>query len=142
MEPAKRYWIIEPVYDETGRRVADRDRLEHVVSDLLGTLEQVGGVVRIVADRVKLGELPPEKPNGRPHPVAETVGFVVIWQAYSPVGDDSETEGLVDYGADLEEEEAEDLEPDQPPGTSVEPEAETDDDGFGVELPDEEPVKS
>jgi hypothetical protein len=111
---AKRTFIFEPDVTDEGRYDVDepRHRLGVCLGDLIGTLVQCGGAIEVVADRVKIGELPGERrPHGpcngtgktpksdpeldcggcegrgytlgQPEPLGETVGFIV---KYRPIG--------------------------------------------------------
>lgn len=144
-EPAKRTWIIEPLgTDDAGRPIPDRGRLENVVSDLLGTLEQIGGVMRITADRVQVGELPPVRAGAQPEMIAETVGWIVQWQAFTPVMQESNTSRLMDIATGSEPEEVEvdpqDVEHEVDPKLAAELDEAEQDDGFGVEESDTTPA--
>lgn len=88
---AKRTWVIEPLrHPETGEQVVDEQRLEDLLGQLIATLIAVGGLVEIVADRVKVGTLP----DGEP--LAETLGFVVKWRTIPVLHARSMTAGLMD----------------------------------------------
>lgn len=88
---AKRTWVIEPIIDEQGDQVVDERKLEDLLGRLIGTLIATGGLVEIVADRVKIGELP----DGEP--LAETLGFVVKWRTIPVLHERSMTKALMDH---------------------------------------------
>lgn len=104
MEPTgakvKRTLIFTADLDESGEIVQPRLKVEQAVLDLLGALWSVGGIVRIVADRVRMGELPPDG-QGRREPLAETLGVFIEYQANTPLNDESITAAMLEaaYGA-------------------------------------------
>jgi hypothetical protein len=93
----KRTYVVEAGMDpDTGGVAQDREKVNQIVSDLLGSLWTVGGAVRIVADRVHVGDLPPDSAGGRPEPLGETVGMVIEYQASTPLNKASLTARLLD----------------------------------------------
>jgi hypothetical protein len=100
---AKRTEIIEPVVTDDGRMVFDMDRAEAHLGHLLSTLLVVGGSARIIADRVKVGSLPPDG-GGRREPLGMTVGLVVEWTAAAPLHEVSATLELLSRGEEPEPE--------------------------------------
>lgn len=82
--------LIEPLYDEDGLMAADRGRASEVVNDLLGALLALGGRFEVLADRVKLGEIPGAH-DGKPTILAETVGLIVRYTPSAPLNDHSVT---------------------------------------------------
>lgn len=82
--------LIEPLYDEDGLMAADRARAAEVVNDLLGALLALGGRLEVLADRVKLGELPGAH-DGKPTILAETVGLIVRYTPSAPLNEHSVT---------------------------------------------------
>jgi hypothetical protein len=82
--------IIEPLLTELGEMVADEARLDGVLRNLAGTLTEVGGRIEVMADRVKIGEIPGAH-NGKPTLLAETVGYVVRYSPSAPVNESSIT---------------------------------------------------
>jgi hypothetical protein len=85
---AERLIVIEPLYTEDGLMVEDRARVEGTLTDLLGTLAAVGGKIEVMADRVKVGEIPGQD---RPTVIAETVGYIVRYTASAPLNASSIT---------------------------------------------------
>lgn len=94
---AKRTYIIEPLVDgESGEIVQNRPKAQQILDDLLGTVWTVGGSIRVAADRVLVGELPPETEGGRAEPLGETVGLIIEYSASAPLHRSSLTEALLD----------------------------------------------
>lgn len=80
----KRVILIEAIHsiDENGDEFisADEEQLHDVVSKLLGTLSAIGGTLHIAADRVKVG-------TASGQPIGRTIGYVIQYQAFSPLRD-------------------------------------------------------
>lgn len=92
---ASRTIILEPDTGESGEWVAPEQRFWEQLRYLYGVLMAVGGKVEIVADRVKLGEIPGE--GGQPEPLAETVGFVIAWRTIPKLNERPMTVLALDY---------------------------------------------
>lgn len=116
---AQRTIIIEPL--ENG--AFDRQEAADTLSDLLGTLITLGGKVEILADRVKIGELPPEREGKMPEPLGVTVGLVISYRTLPVLNKESITIKAMDAatGAGAEPEEPEPDEPDRDDEIDVEP---------------------
>jgi hypothetical protein len=96
--PSERTYIIEPLEREDGRLVVDRERAADLLLDMLSTLVALGGKFEIMADRVKVGEIPRE---GRPpEPIGETLGFVAAYRTVPKIEDESVTLRLLGVSAD------------------------------------------
>lgn len=91
---ARRTFIIEPVAGEDGVPGVDEESLWKLLQQLVPTLIAIGGKVTIVADRVKLGDLPEE--GGQREPIAETVGFLTRWEAVPKLREQPLTSTLMD----------------------------------------------
>jgi hypothetical protein len=89
---AQRTIIIEP--DVEGR--FDREKAADTLSDLLGTLITLGGKVEIVADRVRVGTLPPDGPGKLPEPLGETVGLLISYRTIPKLSDEPVTVRAMD----------------------------------------------
>jgi hypothetical protein len=81
----KRVILIEAIHTidpETGEEFiqADEEQLHDIVSKLLGTLSAIGGTLHIAADRVKVG-------TASGQPIGRTIGYVIQYQAFSPLRD-------------------------------------------------------
>lgn len=82
---SKRTWVIEegvvrtPDGDLVLGQEFDMERAELLLSRLLGTLAEIGGIFTVVADRVRVGE----GPAGAV--LATTPRLIVEWQAFSPL---------------------------------------------------------
>lgn len=76
---ASRTFILETQADEDGNVYHYREQAEQLVSDLLATLDSVGGMFSVVARRVEL-------PGGPPGvTLAETTGVIVEWKLVAPL---------------------------------------------------------
>lgn len=124
---ARRTYIIEPEHDEQGAPVLDEAALWTLLQQLIPTLIAVGGKIEIVADRVKIGELPPEPGKDGPgEPLAQTLGFLVNWRTVPKLEASPLTSRLMDYAVDAIEKEQASVAP-QPLERAVEaPEEEAD----------------
>lgn len=84
---SKRTWVIEEgvIQAPDGELVLsaefDMDRARVLLDRLLGTLAEIGGMVAITVDRVKVGE----GPGGVALAVSQRL--IVEWQAFSPLRD-------------------------------------------------------
>lgn len=84
---SKRTWVIEEgvIQAPDGELVLsaefDMDRARVLLDRLLGTLAEIGGMVAITVDRVKVGEGPGAVP------LAVSQRLIVEWQAFSPLRD-------------------------------------------------------
>ena len=76
---ASRTFILETQADEAGNVYHYREQAEQLVSDLLATLDSVGGMFSVVARRVELPGAPPGVT------LAETVGVIVEWKLVAPL---------------------------------------------------------
>lgn len=101
---AQRTIIIEP--DEYGE--FDHERAVGQLLDLLGTLKTLGGKAEILADRVKIGELPPEHEGKMPEPLGETVGLVISYRTLPMLNAVSITRQAMDVATGRDREEFED----------------------------------
>jgi hypothetical protein len=91
----KRTIVLEPLLGDDGRIVKQRAEAEEAILDLLGSLWTVGGILRIVADRVKIGDLPGTETSS-PEPLGETVGLIIEYQANTALNKASVTAALMD----------------------------------------------
>lgn len=91
----KRTYVLEGLIDDDGGIVQQRARAQQIVDDMMSAGWVVGGAIRIVFDRVKVGELPPGKPGMPRDALAETVGVVIEYQANTPLNRESLTERLL-----------------------------------------------
>jgi hypothetical protein len=100
---SKRTWVIEEgvIQAPDGELVLgaefDMDRARVLLDRLLGTLAEIGGMVAITVDRVKVGE----GPGGVPLAVSQRL--IVEWQAFSPLRDPERTGGADPTPEELEE---------------------------------------
>lgn len=146
-DKVKRTIIIEPGVDpDTGEVYLRLPEAIERVGHLMGALAQIGGIVRIVADRVKIGELPAQ-PGRSPELLGETVGFVIEYQAFAPLHHRSLTQGMMDAATAGDEGEgdgagaapaatslaSEILEPGDPEPAPEAPEVPSDSDAAGTE---------
>lgn len=103
MPKVKRTYVLDGALDENGDIVQPRARAQQIVDDLMGAGWSVGGAIRIVFDRVKMGELPPGKPGQPRDALAETVGVVIEYQANTPLNAESLTGKLLKRAYEEEE---------------------------------------
>ena len=75
---ASRTFILENQQDEAGNVYHYREQAEQLVSDLLATLDSVGGMFSVASRRVEL----PGPPGVT---LAETVGVIVEWKLVAPL---------------------------------------------------------
>jgi hypothetical protein len=93
----KRTIIIEPGVDpDTGEVYLRLPEALARLERLMGTLAEVGGQLRVVADRVKTGELPG---SPRADVLGETVGFVIEYDSQAPLHKRSLTQHMMDMAA-------------------------------------------
>lgn len=93
----KRTYVLEGEFDaESGEIVQPRARAQQLVDDFMSSGWSVGGAIRIVFDRVKVGELAPAEKGGPREPLAETVGVVIEYQANTPLNAESMTARLLE----------------------------------------------
>lgn len=132
--------IVEPIIGDDGL-IQNREKARQAVEDLLGFVWAGGGIIRIVGDRVKVGELPVD--GRRSEPYGETVGMVIEFDASAPLNGESITARLMDtvYGS---------VDPGPSPAAPVaaaipeepddadEPDDEDEDDGIGGIIKEEE----
>lgn len=103
----KRTYVLGAQLDpDTGEIVQPEAQVEAIVLKMLAAGWVVGGAIRIVFDRVLVGELAPATPGGPREPLGETVGAVIEYQANTPLNRESMTQKLLD-GAYPDEEEGE-----------------------------------
>lgn len=102
----KRTYVLDGVIGEDGEVVQPRARAQQIVDDFMSAGWSVGGAIRIVFDRVKVGELPPTAPGAPREPLAETVGVVIEYQANTPLNGESMTARLLERAYAEEEEPA------------------------------------
>jgi hypothetical protein len=111
--------IIEPL--PSGE--FDHERAADVLSDLLGTLKILGGKVEVLADRIKVGELPPEREGKFAEPLGETVGLVISYRTLPALNEKSITRQAMDValgGAPVAEEKPGEPEPAEPDDAGAE----------------------
>lgn len=103
----KRTYVLGSLgVDEYGEIVPPRAQAQQIVDDMMASGWVNGGAIRIVFDRVKMGELKPATPGGPREPLAETVGCVIEYQANTPLNKESMTARLLRGAYDEEEEPA------------------------------------
>lgn len=114
--------IVEPVAGGANGWTFDRERAVDVLMAMLGALETVGGKVEILADRIKIGDLPR---GDRTEPLGETVGLLLSFQSVPVLNAEPLTVRLMDAatGGDGEPNPV-----DQPPDDELEDELAPDED--------------
>lgn len=85
--------IVEPIAGGPNGWTFDDDRAVDVILAALGALKTVGGKVEIMADRIKIGDLPRGE---RTEPLGETVGLLLSFQSVPVLSDEPLTVQLMD----------------------------------------------
>lgn len=107
----KRTFILEPrVVD--GAYEPPRELLNTTLGDLIGAGWAIGGIIRIVFDRIEIATLEGGEPLG------QTVGAVVEYEARAPLHDSPMTIALLDRAKFPDVPDAGPIEPDDDGGES------------------------